>query len=106
MTREKLAETLDVATETVWRYESGRLPLSLTMLYRVADALGVPVEMLVQKDKPRSEEAELVDCWRHLDAEGQRALLVLVRWASRSGERPRVDLKQISPHEPKAPGAP
>lgn len=100
LTREQLAEAIDVAPETLWRYESGRLPLSLTMLYKVADALGVPAEMLIKREAPSSAETELLDGWRLLDAEGQRALLILVRWAkgsSRLGNDRPLELPERYP---------
>ena len=90
LTQEQLAETLDVATETVSRYEAGRLLPSLPMLYRMADALGVDVESLVRRGPagPRSAEAELVEGWRSLDAEERRMVLHLVRRLSQS-HRPK-----------------
>jgi transcriptional regulator with XRE-family HTH domain len=46
LTQEQLAEALDVATETVSRYEAAKLPPSLPMLYRIADVLSIDVESL------------------------------------------------------------
>lgn len=40
-TREQLAEALGLqAVQMVWKYETGRLSISATMLYRLAGALG------------------------------------------------------------------
>ena len=90
LTQEQLAETLDVATETVSRYEAGKLPPSLPMLYRMADALSVDVESLVGRGPaaPRSAETELVQGWRSLQLDEQRMVLHLVRRLS-SGHRPK-----------------
>lgn len=80
-TQEQLAEALDVASETVSRYESGRVPLSLTMLDRVADALDTRIEALVGKGPTglNRAETELVEGWRLLDGEGQQVVMLLVR---------------------------
>lgn len=95
LTQEQLAEALDVATETISRYEVGRLPPSLPMLYRMADALGVDIEVLVRRGPagPKSAEAELVEGWRSLDAEERRMVLHLVRRLGQ-GSRPS---RQASP---------
>lgn len=90
-TQERLAEALEVQPETVSRYESGRVPLSMAMLYRVADALDVDVESLVGTG-PKGltlAESALLERWRLLDAEGQRAITELVkvmtRWTPLTG---------------------
>jgi transcriptional regulator with XRE-family HTH domain len=90
-TQEQLAEALDVASETVSRYESGRVPLSVTMLYRVADVLDIKIESLVGKGPAglSRTETELVEGWRSLDGEGQQLVMLLVRWGSRGGDRPK-----------------
>ena len=44
---EQIAEALDTASETGSRYESGRVPLSVTMLYRVAAVLDIRIEALL-----------------------------------------------------------
>ena len=80
-TQERFAEELDVASETVSKYENGKLPLSVTMLYRVADILEVEVEVLLGKGPAglREEEKELLERWRGLDRKGQEAVLEVVR---------------------------
>jgi transcriptional regulator with XRE-family HTH domain len=93
LTQEQLAEALDVATETASRYESGKLPPSLPMLYRMAEALGVDIETLVRRGPagPRSAEAELVEGWRSLESDEQRMVLHLVRRLSQ-GHRPKAQV--------------
>ena len=88
-TQEQLAEALDVASETISRYESGRVPLSVTMLYRVADVLDVRIETLIGSGSSglSRAESELVEEWRLLDRDGQRLVMQLVRWGSRGGEK-------------------
>lgn len=95
LTQEQLAEALDVATETISRYEGGKLPPSLPMLYRMAEALGIDIEVLVRRGPagPRSAEAELVEGWRSLELEEQRMVLHLVRRLSQ-GQQPK---RQASP---------
>lgn len=85
-TREQLAEALGLqAVQTIWKYETCRLAISATMLYRLADALGIPVETLVKDKEPTTVEAELLAAWRRLNAKEQDTVLYL---AKRLGESP------------------
>jgi transcriptional regulator with XRE-family HTH domain len=88
-TREKLAEALGVEVETLWRYEAGRLPLSVAALYQLSDILDVRIERLVGRGPVgvTSAEAELLEHWRMLDPEGQRLVLEMFRWGFRPHER-------------------
>ena len=79
MTQEKLAEVLEVAAETVSRYETGAIPLSVTMVYRVAEALGVGVEALLPVDTGHPDEDELLERFRVLDEGGRGAVLTVLR---------------------------
>lgn len=79
--QEQLAEALGVTPETVSRYETGSLPLSLSGLHRVADVLGVEAVALfgTSSRKSREPEQEMLSRWRLLDADGQRLVLDLLR---------------------------
>ena len=79
MTQEKLAEILGVAAETVSRYETASIPLSISMLYRVAEALGVGVGALLPMDTGHPDEDELMERFRALDDDGRAALLDVLR---------------------------
>jgi len=88
----QLAEKIDVSVESISRYETGKLALSLELLVKMARVLGVPVELLVG-DSPAglsSEEAELVEGWRRLGARGRRVVLEMVRLACEPLENRRV----------------
>ncbi len=80
-TQEQMAERLSVGPETVSRYETGAIPLSLTMLVRVAGALGVePVSLLPAPKKGQQKaDDELLGRWKALDADGRRIVLDLLR---------------------------
>ncbi len=52
MTMESLARKLHVSTATISKYENNRLAISVTMLFELADALGVTVNQLVDYQKP------------------------------------------------------
>jgi transcriptional regulator with XRE-family HTH domain len=103
-TRERLAEALDVVPETVWRYESSRLPLSLTMLYKVAVVMGVPVEALVGDEGYASDEAELVAAWRSLDEGERNIVLYLARRLSGGSMRAKAAEKLAALHVPAGQG--
>ena len=79
MTQEKLAEILAVAPETISRYETGAIPLSVTMVFRVAEALGVGVEALLPMDSGHPDEDELMERFRALDEGGKSAVLDVLR---------------------------
>lgn len=91
LSQEQLAEALGVSTESVSRYECGKLAISLELLSRAGRALGIPLEELVGRGPTglSAAEAELVEGWRQLGARGQRALLEVVKcWcAAQAGER-------------------
>ena len=79
ITQEKLAEILGVASETISRYETGTIPLSVTMVFRVAEALGVGIEALLPMDSGSTDEDELLERFRTLDEGGKTALLDVLR---------------------------
>jgi hypothetical protein len=70
------------------------------MLYKIADTLGVRVESFIGRGPAglTAKEAEIVEGWRLLDAEGQRVVRELVRWGGRS-QRPKADEKLAAVHE-------
>ncbi|GMV27623.1 MAG: hypothetical protein AMXMBFR58_36540 [Phycisphaerae bacterium] len=81
LSQEQLAEKLGITPETVSRYETGGLPLSLSMLHRVADVLDVEAVALfgTSSKKSREPEQELVSRWRLLDGDGQKLVIDLLR---------------------------
>jgi transcriptional regulator with XRE-family HTH domain len=90
-TQEELAEALEVATETVSRYEGGRSPPSLPMLYRIAEALGIDVGLLIDPESTDLTQAEtqLIKGWRRLDPKAQSLVLNLIEHlSSRVGADP------------------
>lgn len=88
-TREQLAEVLGVEVETLWRYEAGRLPISVATLYLLSERLDVRIERLIGRGPVglSASEAELIEHWRTLDAEGQRLVMEMFRWGLRRVER-------------------
>ena len=90
-TQEQLAEVLDVATETISRYEVGRFPPSLPMLSRLADALDVDLQSLLGMGPAglTSVETELIEGWRGLDSEERIIVLKLVRRLDGGRTRPK-----------------
>lgn len=87
--QEQLAEALGVSVESVSRYETSKLALSLEMLALVSDRLGTPIETLVGEGPTglSPEETELIEGWRRLGARGKRAVLEVVRWGGAEPER-------------------
>ncbi len=79
MTQERLAEILEVQPQTISRYETGAIPLSVAMVYRVAEALGVGVDALLPVDTGSPDEDELLERFRALDADGRTAVLSVIR---------------------------
>jgi transcriptional regulator with XRE-family HTH domain len=100
-TREKLAEAIGVEVETLWRYEAGRLPISVAMLDKLADLLDIRIERLVGKGPVgmTSAETELLERWRMLDLRGQRAVMELLRWSCHEGERSTHKVRAKTPPE-------
>lgn len=102
LSQEQLAEALGVSTESVSRYECGKLAISLELLSRASRVLGLPLEQLVGGGPTglSMAEAELVEGWRHLGTRGQQALLELVRCWSEAQEGGRK-MGEGSPRRPR-----
>jgi transcriptional regulator with XRE-family HTH domain len=83
MTQEQLAEAIGVQPETVSRYERGAIPLSLSQLFQISEALGVGVDLLLglpaKKGQESRREAELFERFSLLDKLGQDLILALLR---------------------------
>jgi len=88
-TQEQLAEALGVATETVARWEYGTRTVSLSVLFKISDTIGVTVETLLglslegSRSTESTEEVEMLDGWRVLDDESRKIVLELIRKLSR-----------------------
>jgi transcriptional regulator with XRE-family HTH domain len=83
--QEKLAEALSVQPETISRYETGAVPMSLAVLVRVAESLQVSVTAMLPAGVAQSAaDGELFRMWELLDPEARQALLVLIRRATTS----------------------
>lgn len=82
-TQERLAEQLGVQPETVSRYETGVIPLSIATLEQVSIVTGEPVQGFlvgsVNAGPQAAEEQELVSRWRAMDKEGRHLVLQLMR---------------------------
>lgn len=83
-TQERLAEMLGVQAETVSRYETGAIPVSVATLMRLADVMNEPVEELLLVKETTApygsdEDAEFLSLWRALDPEGRQVVLDLLR---------------------------
>lgn len=83
-TQERLAEELDTQATTVSRYESGTIPLTLTMLFKVARVLGVGPERLIVPDPEGAPvKADPAICWRDLKPDDRALVEQLVERLSR-----------------------
>lgn len=89
MTQRELGERIGVTSQQVQKYEAGRSRMAVSMLCRVAEAVGAAPAALVggllgeaaqAVDSLAPRERELVDAYRALKSDEQRsALLGLVR---------------------------
>lgn len=89
ITQRELGERIGVTSQQVQKYEAGRSRMAVSMLCRVADALGVAPAALVggllgeaarDADALAPRERELVEAYRALKSDAQRrALLNLVQ---------------------------
>ena len=90
-TQAELSVRLGLQSETVSRYETGTVPVSLTMLFQIAAELETSVEALLglasRESRFSAEEIELVDWWRNFDPDVRRLLLELLRKVGRSTAR-------------------
>jgi transcriptional regulator with XRE-family HTH domain len=68
LTQERLAERLGVETLSVSRFETGRRGVSIPTLFRIADALGVKVQDLLDVDVPARHVAVSHDALHLHDA--------------------------------------
>ena len=79
----ELSIRLGLQSETVSRYETGAVPLSLAMLFQVAKVLDVGPEELLgltpKNARLSAEEVEVLSFWRVLDAAVKKPVLELLR---------------------------
>jgi transcriptional regulator with XRE-family HTH domain len=82
LTQQELAERLSVEPATLSRYETGARPISLALLSKAAEELGVRLVYLVGDQPQPGDEPGLEDllaAWRALDAERRELAVRLVR---------------------------
>lgn len=80
MTQEALAGVAGIEAATLSRYEAGHWPLSVPLLVRLAEALGVAPATLLDTDEDAvveraPEEEDLLRVWRGMSGERREALL-------------------------------
>jgi len=87
-TQAELAERAELAFETVSRVESGREPPSLRTAVRLADALGLPLDVVVGRTKAAAvsevwrtgaDVRRLVELVQRLDPKAVKHLLAFIR---------------------------
>jgi transcriptional regulator with XRE-family HTH domain len=86
LTQERLAERLGVETLSVSRFETGRRGVSIPTLFRIADALGVRVQDLLDVELP-PQALELV-----IDSQPVRELVAVMARMPPSRQRLAVRL--------------
>jgi transcriptional regulator with XRE-family HTH domain len=86
LTQERLAEGLGVETLSVSRFETGRRGVSIPTLFRIADALGVRVQDLLDVELP-PQALELV-----IDSQPVRELVAVMARMPPSRQRLAVRL--------------
>lgn len=81
LTQEKLAEILGIGSDTISRYETAAIPVSLTMLVRIAESLKVEASSLIpiQDDVVVGEGQEIATLWLSLDQQSRQIFLQLLR---------------------------
>lgn len=85
LTQVEVSVALGIQSETVSRYESGSISLSLAMLGRMAKVLGVGVDELLglRRADLKEAEAELLERWKRLGSDGRRVVMELLRLLDR-----------------------
>lgn len=85
----QLSVALGIQPETVSRYETGDVPVSLAVLFRIAGTLNVGVDTLlnIPSSQLSVDEVALVNEWRQTDGRGQKLLLEMLRWGRRGKAR-------------------
>jgi transcriptional regulator with XRE-family HTH domain len=85
LTQVELSVVLGIQPETVSRYESGAVPVSLATLFQLAEDLDVGVHELLDIMAPAAEgagvltveEIKMVVAWRKMDRRGRRLVMEL-----------------------------
>jgi transcriptional regulator with XRE-family HTH domain len=84
LTQQALAERIDLGQFTYSRYETGRRSPPISVLSRVAEALGVPLAALFEEPDESSGEPgrdEWLWLWEQLGAKGREIVLATARSA-------------------------
>jgi len=81
LTQEHLAETLGIGADTVSRYETAAIPVSIARLQQIADALNTDLTSLLQVEPVAVEDEakEVATLWLSLDKERRQAMLQFLR---------------------------
>ena len=85
MTQQQLAEAIGLTPQNLSRAEGGLGGMSLGMLQRVADALGIRLGDLVDAESPPAadeREMELLRLWRALPDDEREVALRMLRGAA------------------------
>ncbi len=81
LTQEHLAEALGAGTDTISRYETAAIPVSIARLQQIADALNTDMAALLQIESiaVADDAKEVVVLWLSLDRERRQVLLQFLR---------------------------
>lgn len=94
LSRRALSERAGVSQRTIVLLETGTGNISISLLYKLAEALGASVESLVQNDSRLDQEASRVaELFRHSDSQLQQQVLSLLAASdSRAAKQQRICL--------------
>jgi len=74
---------IGVQPETISRYERGAIPLSLSQLFQIAEALGIGADVLLasmlKKELKARENWNCLNRWSVLDSRGKILVILLLR---------------------------
>lgn len=81
LTQERLAEALGIGSDTLSRYETAAIPVSITRLQRIAEVLNTDIAefLRVEPTIGADDIQELLDLWRTLNRGRRQVLLQFLR---------------------------
>lgn len=70
MTQERLAEALGIGPDTISRYETAAIPISLTRLKQIADELDMDIAAFIRPESSTAggEDEEILAVWQAVAA--------------------------------------